>query len=211
MELKNTYLKYDESITKKVFDEILSKIKSHGFEWQGGIIPSYKKFKDDGLLIINDSMDVFVHHFVHDSRKQIKVSDILGEDEFKVGDWVCANGHGHTNGNKSFPIGVPWKILRLKPEVVGDKIYVDVNKDSTEITGTTTNTNAIRHATPEEIAKAKGETDSWCVEVTHENRKRVRDWWNTCDFKKDLSDPVFNYGAYYGITKKGIKHGHGKQ
>ena len=212
MELYKTYLKYNKSITKDVFNRIISKL---------GDVGIHKDKANPRNLYSEFSSEYGVLKIFHEGwyllfdtdfcKREIQVADILGEGwdvptntqhdarstdkkDYSVGDWVCANGHGHTNGNKSFPTGVAWKIEKLKPEVVGDKVYVVVDRSSTIITGHTTNTNAIRHATPEEIAKAKGEEDTWYVQATSDNLDVITEWHSKIAV-------VYRVGSYYGLNK----------
>jgi len=59
----------------------------------------------------------------------------------------------------------------------------------------------VRKATPEEIRKAKGEPDDWCVKVTKDNREVVRKWMNDDRY-------AYTTEGFYGL-KEGKKYGYG--
>lgn len=189
MNLKDTYLKYDESITEEVFDKIVSLLNDKGFKYIGSGAQSYNSFIN--LRFIKTYLTKkwqCVSKSCIDDQVQITVTDILGEGwdkkEYSVGDWVCANGKHHTFNNDSFPTGVAWKIGSVRDNAKEpDNPYIKVDKSSTKIAGSGTSSNAIRHATPEEIAKAKGETKE-----ERPKPKRSRG----ANKKEDTSDSLLN-------------------
>ena len=86
-------------------------------------------------------------------------------EKFEIGDWVVANGENHTRDNINFPIDKIWKILNLKPEKSGGGYYVEVDADSTDISGRGTDTHSIRKATQEEINNYLGITETTNYEI----------------------------------------------
>lgn len=81
-------------------------------------------------------------------------------EEFKVGDWVCATGTGHTKNNPSFPKDVAWKIGDISPMKSGwnDSIWVDKKDNPNKVKGGCTNKNDIRKALPHEIPQSEFKT-----------------------------------------------------
>lgn len=98
---------------------------------------NYWKNNKANILSFQEWCDKFGHQF----------------NEFKVGDWVCAKGTGHTENNDSFPIDVAWKIGEIKPMFAGikDSIWVDKINNPNGVKGGCTNKNDIRKALLHEI------------------------------------------------------------
>lgn len=103
-------------------------------------------------LFFNDFQEANL--FVKDIKFLDKSVKKQSNQEFKVGDWVCANGENHTANNNSFPKDIPFKILEVDkaPFEEYGYYYIRVDKNSNpDYLGNCTNDNSIRHATPEEI------------------------------------------------------------
>lgn len=76
------------------------------------------------------------------------------KEEFKVGDWVCAKGTGHTKDNEYFPKDVAWKIAKIVEYKDTYHVYVDKENNPNNISGGTTDINDIRKALPHEIPQS---------------------------------------------------------
>lgn len=76
------------------------------------------------------------------------------KEEFKVGDWVCAKGTGHTKDNEHFPKDLAWKIANITEYKGTYHAYVDKENNPNNISGRTTNIIDIRKALPHEIPKS---------------------------------------------------------
>lgn len=80
-DLKNTYLKYSEEITKEVFDRIIKKLESLG--WTNASIYNYNDFEENKILTYSNGnlrFGIYDESVATIDDVEIQVSDILGED-----------------------------------------------------------------------------------------------------------------------------------
>ena len=88
-ELVNTYIKYSSDITEEIFNKIINKLESFGFEKYstGSRNKEYIRFINTFPKLKINNKYWFVTS-IKENCKEIKVSDIIGEEsQFEVGKW----------------------------------------------------------------------------------------------------------------------------
>jgi hypothetical protein len=223
MDLKGKYLKYNESITEEVFDKIILTVEKAGME-RTGSDPDFEGFKKhDALYFFSEgkywSSARWGGECIPD---QIQVSDILGEGwdkvttptpmdkewwkELKKGDYVVCTEKYKTAAKANFIYLVligykgadthcffyskhqsPMKDnMKYWRKATSDEIKL--YEDAGEPVDVTTYVIPVEEST-DDLA-----IDSWCVQITEENREVVKRW---CGREWE-----YTIGAHYGMINK---------
>jgi len=136
-------------------------------------------------------------------------------EEFKVGDWVTANGKDHTKNNPNFPLNQAFRIEKFTAN--GDKknYYVHVDRKVSKILGHSTNVHDLRKAKLEEIPTDKL-TDDELLELAKEHYPigtvYVSTHNNQSEFTVTSMDWINSHrkAVIFGEDMKGIIHDNGK-
>ena len=130
-------------------------------------IESYDNGKKYGIPVYFINKKPYYTTYFKPSTKEAYEAQFK-QEEFKVGDWVTANGKDHTKNNPNFPLNQAFRIEKFTAN--GDKknYYVYVDQKVSKILGRSTNVHDLRKAKLEEIPTDKL-TDDELLELAKEH------------------------------------------
>lgn len=133
----------------------------------------------------------------------------------EVGDWAYILGINHTYNNSHFPKGEVFKISKVEADKNNNYYYIYVDKSSTTISGSGTDSTSVRKALPHEIPtdikkveypmteKECYLPDNWKIYVTKENQNEIRKIANDAGINNYYGFAFDSTSSFYYGFKEG--------